>query len=474
MTRAENWQLVLRVCAESQDEVIASLRIALLNDFGKTDAYGKGDNFKQLFASLKAFQPLRRKASLCQPPRGKAMILFPGASGSNLLNLLPVAEEARRQGVLGGIVAGENFQTVKSAALDGFDNVVSENSLRSLAGAGFLPGSLLRAGRRLQRLIKMIARHNPHCAKRVRQNYGSYVRLMLLSEGMGLAYQKLLAHWRPSVILSTSDFWPAEFQCCWQARKLGIPTAILQHGVINDMCVWPTYHDFFLAWGDSFRDQLLGHGATNDRVRVLGMPGSDNLFTRAKHTEDKLDQAPVCLILSHTQDRVEEAALFEEFGQCLIEAIRSMPAVKWMIRLHPSEDDSFYRERGISSLAGVEIVRREISLEQSVDEASVVCTIRSTAGMQAMMLQKPLLVLDLAALSSPPVAWPAQGGGLYVKTAEEIKKVLGQLSADKTFARSLLASQDAFLNKTFASRGKAAVAITNFLKESVKISDPNN
>jgi hypothetical protein len=84
--------------------------------------------------------------------------------------------------------------------------------------------------------------------------------------------------------------------------------------------------------------------------------------------------------------------------------------------------------------------------------------------MQAMMLQKPLIVLNLSSLAGPPVTWPTQGGGIYIKTAGEFKKALERLTNDKDYVCSLLASQDEFLNKTFANKGKAACAIVDFLE----------
>ena len=455
----------MRMSAESGDEVIASLRIALLNDFGKADDFGKGANFRQLAACLKSFLPFRKRAPIVQAPPGKPMILIPATTGSNLANLLPVAKEAWRRGLLGGIVAGESFQKTRSEALAGFEHVVSETALRSLVGIGFLPKSLARASRRLKWLIEQLNQHDPHCAKLVKQNYGSYIRLMVLSEGMGIAYKKLLSAWRPSIMISTSDFWPSEFQCCHQANQLGIPTAILQHGVISDLSVWPTYHNTFLAWGEMFRKELIQLGAPANRIRVAGMPASDLLFARSGQVTYKVGPTPVCLVLSHTQDRIEEVARFDEFGRCLAEAICSMPGIKWKIRLHPAESDSFYRERGITELNAVEIVSRDVSLEESIADASVVCTIRSTAGTQAMMMRKPLLILHVPALSAPPVPWPMQGGGLYVKDATAIKTSFNRLVTDKAFADSLLASQDAFLGKAFACRGKAAAAIVDFLAE---------
>ena len=474
MTRAENWNLVLQLCKESQDDVIDCLRIELLNDFGKVEEFSRGSNMRHLASCFRSFLPRRKREKIPPATRHKPVIFFPATSGSNLLNLLPVAREARHRDLLGGIVAGEAVQRGNPEAFDEFFPVVHERTLNAQLGIGFLAGSFQRARRRLGRMIKWLHQRDAHCARRVRQNYGSYLRLMVTAERSQIVCRNLLSTWQPSCILTTSDFYPFEFQFIWQAGKMGIPTSILQHGEPNDVVVWPTYADTFLAWGESYREQLLKLGAPENRLHVTGMPASDALFLRASGTESTTSRknTPVCLVLSHTQDRIEDSALFEEYGRCLTEAIRSTPGMKWKIKLHPSEDDSFYQEHAINDLAQVEILRREVSLEKAVDQSDVVCTIRSTAGLQAMMMQKPVIVLYLAALAGPPVTWPLHGGGIFARHAEEFLSNLNRLISEDTFLHSILVKQRQFLDLKFANRGKAASAIVDFLQNQTTPCEP--
>lgn len=467
MNRAENWELILQLCKESQDDVIDCLRVELLNDFGKSDAFSQGPNFRHLAACLRSFLPRSKAGEIPAAAPHKPVIFFPATSGSNLLNLLPVAQEASRRNMLGGIVTGEAVARGNPGAFKEFSPVVSERMLNARLGIGFLAGSLRRAGWRLRRMIKWLQKRDAYYARRVRQNYGMYLRLMVNAERARIVCRELLSQWQPSCILSTSDFYPFEFQFIWQARKLGIPTSILQHGETNDVVIWPTYADTFLAWGESYREQLRSRGAPSDRVCVTGMPAGDTLFQRTLNKEptSKKSSAPVCLVLSHTQDRVEDSGLFEEFGRCLEETIQATPEMEWKIKLHPSEDDSFYRERAINGLKTVEILSKDISLEQAVDQADVVCTIRSTAGLQAMMLQKPLIVLDLCKRGGSPVLWPLQGGGLYARNSVDFCKSLRCLCSEYDFLSSLLNKQGGFLDLKFAHRGKAAAAIVDYLQE---------
>lgn len=466
MTRTENWNLILQLCAEAKDDVVDCLRIELLNDFGKVDAYSGGPNLRHLAACFRSFLPSKTRADLPAVIRHKPVIFFPATSSSNLQNLLPVAIEAKRRDLLGGIVTGAAVKSGSDGVFSEFSPVLREQDLNGRIGMGFLPRSLQRAVQRLNWVISWLKPRHAHHAKRIRQNYGAYVKMMITAERARIACRELLLAWQPSCLLSTSDFYPFEFQLIWQARKLGIPTAILQHGESNDVVVWPTYADTFLAWGESYREQFLKRGAPENRLRVTGMPASDELFRKSecKASTDDKTAGPVCLVLSHTQDRVEDSVLFEAFGRCLIDTIRSTPGMTWNIKLHPSEDDSFYRENGMANLAQVKVLPRETSLEQAVNQSDVVCTIRSTAGLQAMMMRKPVIVLDLAKQGSAPVTWPLQGGGIYAKEAEQFRSNLNRLISDAAFLGSVLSQQHQFLEFQFANRGQAATAVVDFLE----------
>src|SRR5882724_9503017 len=140
MTRAENWNLVLELCREAQDDVVDCLRIELLNDFGKVDAFSRGPNARYLASCFKSFLPSRKRERIPQVTTCKPLIFFPATSGSNLLNLLPVAREAKRRNLLGGIVAGEAVQRGHPSAFDEFDPVVHERTLNAQLGIGFFAG----------------------------------------------------------------------------------------------------------------------------------------------------------------------------------------------------------------------------------------------------------------------------------------------------------------------------------------------
>ena len=191
------------------------------------------------------------------------------------------------------------------------------------------------------------------------------------------------------------------------------------------------------------------------------------MFNRFKTPHNKMTNpdSPKCLLFSHAHERLEDPLIFKAFAAVLGQAIELMPQMQWIIRLHPGEDDSFYQELGLVGHPRVQIQPRRISLEEAVAEADVTCTIRSTAGLQAMMMQRPLLIIDLVTNAECSVWWPLHGGGLAAKTPQDFKMHCSRLVEDPTFRASVLNLQREFLDRTFANKGRAAAGVVDYLAE---------
>lgn len=465
MTRTENWELILRLCQEANDDVITSVRVALLNDLSTPEPFQSGSHARHLLATLKPFfsRDLTSR-STGRPRKNLPLILIPYASGSNLGHLAPVAREAKRRGLLGLIVAGESL---RPAQLDGFDNIVSEIALWHAARKRGVAGILKSAREKFKRIVEIFEQLNPPGARRVRENHGWIFRNLVASQAMSEGFGALLEEWQPSCVLSTSDYWPVEFQLFTHARRLGIPNAMIQHGELNDVIVWPTHAETFLAWGPMFQEKLLARGAPVERLRTCGMPSADALFNRFQQLQPKATNAddPVCLFFSSAHDRVEDPATYIAFARFFKSVIPLVPRLQWRIRLHPAEDDSFYRELGLIGHPQIQIQPRDIPLEDAVAAADFTCTIRSTAGLQSMMMQRPLVVIDVVPNTECSVWWPLHGGGLAAKTPQDFVTYCSRLTGDPEFRAAVLNSQREFLGRAFANKGHAAAAVVDYLAE---------
>jgi hypothetical protein len=454
------WRGIVSATADFGPEATA-LRIPLFVDFRQLPGSWK----KDIAAIIKAgaqFLTLPRKPGK-NSRTGRVLFCFPHGTPSNLNNLLPVAREAHRRGLLGGILTVRHVST----ALKEFAGVVPIVLADEVIGElGFLERfeNGTRIAKEYRKIWKALCRHLPEFRLAGRRMI--LVRSLIQSVLYGVVCEKVLARTLPSCIISTSDFWPLEHQLCCQASRRQIPSIVIQHGVLDYMC-WPFVSDLCSLWGDAHAAQFLKLGAPPQRLVVLGMPATDTLFARTGSVRGGLtrsrDQA-ICLILSQTNGIDEEPAMFLSFRQFLTEAMTLLPFITWKVKLHPIEDDSFYREMGDAIYRRLVFHPKHVSLVEAVDDADVVTTLFSTAGLESMIMDRALIVAPATPRVREIAWWPSMGGGAYATTAQDFAIQMTKLTSDSNYRRRQLDMQREFLSRNFANPGHAAERIVDLLE----------
>jgi glycosyltransferase involved in cell wall biosynthesis len=327
---------------------------------------------------------------------------------------------------------------------------------------------------RLYRLL--LARFNhraPDQAATIRANRTTVITELALSIAVRPALRRLYATWQPSCLISTTDFWPFEHAVFAEARRARIPSFVIQHGVVARF--WqPFVCDTLILWGEPFRQELLSLGAPAERLAVCGMPAADQLFLRygATATRPSIKQTVNFLILSQTNDQGLMPHLYDKYRALLRDVIPRTSEINWVVKLHPSEDDSFYRDIGDDVRRLLTILPKSTTLEQAVTSADVACTLYSTAGLEAMMMGCPVVVLDVEPEISKYAWWPKCGGGVYVPTAEALRTFIAQAGESAAFLDDIVARQRAFLRNAFANHGKAADAVVSLIRGAVEARKP--
>jgi len=204
-----------------------------------------------------------------------------------------------------------------------------------------------------------------------------------------------------------------------------------------------------------------------DRLKALGMPATDTLFERTnagKYMTAENRVQPVCLLLSHTNGSGYEPEIFRNYRQFLAEAMKLMPFIMWKVKLHPQEGESFYREMGNAVYERLIFHPKDVSLEEAVKDADVVTTVFSTAGLESMIMDRPLIVAPATPRVQKFAWWPAMGGGTYAASAQEFQTQLTKLISDPDHRAQQLDQQRQFLSKSFANQGHAAEHIVDLLE----------
>jgi hypothetical protein len=364
--------------------------------------------------------------------------------------------------LLGGILTTQHV----SAELHEFVGLVPIVLVEELLGQmnlGERIRNALRVAKAYNQITSALSRHLQ--GFRLTGRRARLARELVVSALYGSVCKRVLDSWSPSCIISTSDFWPLEHQLCCQASRRQIPSLVIQHGVIDEFW-WPFVADLYCMWGDSQADQMRRLGAPAERLTVLGMPATDNLFGRANAGEYKpvgIRTQPVCLLLSQTNGKGYEPEAFRSYRQFLAEAISRMPFVTWKVKLHPVEDDSFYREMGDAVYRRLTFHPKNMSLEEAVHDADVATTVFSTAGLEAMIMNRPLIVAPATARVQEVAWWPTMGGGTYAASAQEFQIQMTKLTSDRDHRARQMDKQREFLSKSFANQGHAAERIVDLL-----------
>lgn len=195
----------------------------------------------------------------------------------------------------------------------------------------------------------------------------------------------------------------------WLAKQAGIPTVMLQHGLMGgEYGYLPMDADLFFAWGEDGCRWLVEKGVEEEKVKVFGCPRFDRYGHTAVKDEGGKFQKRLLILLESTEYSGEDTPL-DNYRMLRLVHEALEPLVDWRvaIRFHPAqtgeEREAFRR---FVRLYGSRMqIARDIVLGRSLEKADVVVTEASTAGMEALLLGKLLLVVRRRGIAGNPYAW---------------------------------------------------------------------
>ncbi len=284
-------------------------------------------------------------------------------------------------------------------------------------------------------------------------------------DAYSVEFKRILEHIQPRRVIVTLDQYPPASVLCIEARRMKIRTSVLMHGAVLPYN-FPLTADEMIVWGDIAKAQLEKIGVSANRLVALGSPRHDVLVAEPTTVIQRnlptilgLTDLPIFVFFSNGNDpRRNGQRVLEEAAAWLEEAAdRLGDRVHVVVRLHPNEDGGLYRNK-----PGLVLVREELSAFETIAGADCVGSICSTAMIEALLVQKP--VLQFYARSWPELAdnW-RRGLAQRITSADELTQYLADLCSQQkeTPPRMPLYSR-AILESVFANRGRATEAIVDY------------
>lgn len=233
---------------------------------------------------------------------------------------------------------------------------------------------------------------------------------------------------RPDVVVCVND-WPSEIAVCLDAaRSAGIPSVVLQDGILEWRCQYenplfgagggapqhqPVLADRIACIGDQSGRQIEAWGNTG-KVEVTGMPRLDWLLDR----EPPPRRSPARRLLVMTAKNPGFTPAQREL------TLRSLRDLKAYLELQTDVEVLWRVSRGLVPQLGVVNRFSELGgndLVDLVEAADAVITTPSTAMLESMLLDRPVAALDYHNVPRfVPTAWT-------ISAAEHIPAVVADL-----------------------------------------------
>lgn len=234
-----------------------------------------------------------------------------------------------------------------------------------------------------------------------------------------------------SILVVGDDWCPVERSAVAYAKEQGIPTVLIQDGALEaNWLNWAlarrrkqnlwiqlvrqvlrfgnllpplsrTNCDYLAVWGEYTRNEMIGRGVPSESIYVTGAPRFDEWVSRSR-VQSSLQQKGkakhqllfVALLLSNFSVGISYEADCHTMESLEIFA-RSDPSWDVVVRPHPSEDPEDY-QRLFKSMNLTRLkLEPSVPLSTALNDCDVLLTHFSTVGIEAMILGKPVLCLDV-------------------------------------------------------------------------------
>ena len=296
---------------------------------------------------------------------------------------------------------------------------------------------------------------------------------------------------KPDLILLSCIECPFGSAAVIAGRLEGVPTIDIQHGVIH-----PYHFGYIQAKDEIAHDDSVTYCPISDKTAVYGHYQKELLTTMSIYPEDSIviTGSPRYDILGHAGKMYNKEKFFKNykiypnhkiilwattFGvrgdnenikdfKALFETIQNIENITLVITPHP-RDGQRHIKRIKDYLNNYQISAVVAPSNSDTYEQLFVCdlliTMGSTVGMEAVALNKPVIVLDLN-YNSDTIGYVKEGVALGVYKAEDLKPTIEKLLKDDSgLAKNRKKYTEKYLYKI---DGKATERVVNVIEEMIK------
>jgi len=262
------------------------------------------------------------------------------------------------------------------------------------------------------------------------------------------------------------------------AKKRNIPTLFCS-------AAWETgtapsfrrhlHADKMATSGKKMRDMYIASGLEPERVFATGIAHFDILFNRNVEQdrqallENSIDPSKSIIVFATQPAPTGE---MEEILVGIIDAVLKIKDMQLVIKVHPREKVELYQEiAGRYHNARIQVVR-DIGLYALISNCELLITKHSNVGLEAMMIDKPVVTINLYGESGTIPSYAEAGAAIGVYRYQDIEQAILDALYDEETRSRLKAGRDEYVrNWAGEPDGKASQRIVTLMKEMIVTSE---
>ena len=302
-----------------------------------------------------------------------------------------------------------------------------------------------------------------------------------------LAMEQLLVREGVSAVVTRNDSLLFERSSVLAARRTGVPSLVIQHGITSRHPIWgPVYADWYAVWGKAGRDALTSFADDASTLVRTGDPRTlrniDEVESKKKvfatlgiRPEKKLvvyaSQPFYGITRFHSLSSLETLVEREELLRSLIDVAETLPNIQLLIKLHPMEGAS-QTQAWVPEMKSFPVLS-DFDVRDLLAACDVLVTVSSTVGLEAMLFEKPVVTVNLTARDNlNPYA--GSGAVIEVTSREDITDAVTCALEDRGTRASLKRGRENFLRSQLGDRKQALSKVSELIRGICLLATPRD
>lgn len=256
-------------------------------------------------------------------------------------------------------------------------------------------------------------------------------------------YMDLLEQFRPDVVVLFNENSLPGRTMANVARAKNVCSVSIQHGLFIGYVYRRLATDKMIVWGETPKKFWLDRGCSEDQVISAGAFSHENWSTDVgnKHLCDR-DNRQRVLFLGQNPAAFISQSTHKKTIKAIFDSILKMSQYDFIIRPHPRESMLPYQEAYNELLEKSNaVINNDGSVEDAIRDCDLVVTIFSTAGLEAMLLRRPVIVIDLS--GDFPLA-PYISAAKLVRDPLTLPAAIHEVLENPAFRQELIDSGDRY------------------------------